>query len=182
MVELGDDLTRYLADRDAPDLSALESSDQFEQVGAYLLATYMRLGSITASNLAKRHNPETLGEIDKALKHLASQIDIDVDLASRHPGVSAMGMQRLLETFRAYAGDVENLLPAEVASVDSYDRFVAIMGRIHTYLFPAFGPENVNRLYALVVTNWLQGLSLAAMIWKNIEWHQRVSARSGFPR
>lgn len=181
VVELGDDLTRYLADRDAPDLSALESSDQFEQVGAYLLATYMRLGSITASNLAKRHNPETLGEIDKALKHLASQIDIDVDLASRHPGVSAMGMQRLLETFRAYAGDVENLLPAEVASVDSYDRFVAIMGRIHTYLFPAFGPENVNRLYALVVTNWLQGLSLAAMIRKNIEWHQRVGRAVRLP-
>lgn len=181
VVELGDDLTRYLADRDAPDLSALESSDQFEQVGAYLLATYMRLGSITASNLAKRHNPEALGEIDKALEHLASQIDIDVDLASRHPGVSAMGMQRLLETFRAYAGDVENLLPAEVASVDSYDRFVAIMGRIHTYLFPAFGPENVNRLYALVVTNWLQGLSLAAMIRKNIEWHHRVGRTVRLP-
>lgn len=181
VVELGDDLTRYLADRDAPDLSAFESSDQFEQVGAYLLATYMRLGSITASNLAKRHNPETLGEIDKALEHLASQIDIGVDLASRHPGVSAMGMQRLLETFRAYAGDVENLLPAEVASVDSYDRFVAIMGRIHTYLFPAFGPENVNRLYALVVTNWLQGLSLAAMIRKNIEWHQRVGRTVRLP-
>lgn len=181
VVELGNDLTRYLADRDAPDLSALESSDQFEQVGAYLLTTYMRLGSITASNLAKRHNPETLGEIDKALEHLASQIDIDVDLASRHPGVSAMGMQRLLETFRAYAGDVENLLPAEVASVDSYDRFVAIMGRIHTYLFPAFGPENVNRLYALVVTNWLQGLSLAAMIRKNIEWHQRVGRAVRLP-
>jgi len=181
VVELGDELTRYLADRDEPDLSAIESSEQFEQVGAYLLATYMRLGSITASNLAKRHNPETLREIDKALERLASQIEIDVDLASRHPGVSAMGMQRLLETFRTYAGDVENLLPAEVASVDSYDRFVAIMGRIHTYLFPAFGPENVNRLYALVVTNWLQGLSLAAMIRKNIEWHQRVGRTVRLP-
>jgi hypothetical protein len=51
-----------------------------------------------------------------------------------------MGLQRLLEAFRSYSGDVENLLPADVASVDSFDRFVAIMGRIHTHLFPAFGP------------------------------------------
>lgn len=181
VLEFSDELAEYLSKRDTPDLSTLGLSDQFEQVGAYLLTTYMRLGTITAANLAKRHDAASLAKLDEALAHLALQIDIDVDLAARHPGVSAMGLQRLLETFRAYSGDVENLLPAEVASVDSYDRFVAIMGRINTYLFPAFGPENVNRLYALVVVNWLQGLSLAAMIRRNIEWHQRVGRAFRLP-
>lgn len=181
VLELGDELAEYLSGRDTTDLSALGPSDQFEQVGAYLLTTYMRLGSITTANLAKRHDEASLAKLDKALEHLATQIDIGVDIAARHPGVSAMGLQRLLETFRAYSGDVENLLPAEVASVDSYDRFVAIMGRINTHLFPAFGPENVNRLYALVVVNWLQGLSLAAMIRRNIEWHQKVGRAFRLP-
>lgn len=181
VLELSDQLGDYLAVRDAVDLSDLEATDKFEQVGAYLLTTFMRLGSISAANLAKRHDEATLAKIDEALGNLAAQIDIDVDLASRHPGVSAMGMQRLLDAFRSYTGDLENLLPAEVASVDSFDRFVAIMGRIHTHLFPAFGPENVNRRYAVVVTSWLQGHSLAAMIRSNIEWHQKVGRSFGLP-
>ena len=47
VLELGDELTDYLVGRDTADLSALGASDQFEQVGAYLLTTYLRLGSIT---------------------------------------------------------------------------------------------------------------------------------------
>lgn len=174
VLEAGDKLVEYLAARDDVDLSSIETADKFEQVGAYLLTTFMRLGSISAANLAKRHDEATLGKIDRALGKLAEQIDIDVDLASRHPGVSAVGMQRLLNFFRSYTGEIDNLLPADVASVDSFDRFVAIMGRIHTHLFPAFGAENVNRRYAVVVMSWLQGLSLAAMIRRNIEWHQKV--------
>lgn len=173
VLELGDQLVEYLSQRDTQSLSEL-SSDRLEQVGAYLLATYMRLGTITAANLAKRHDEAAIVKLDTALEHLATQIDIDRDLAARHPGVSAMGLQRLLEMFRAYPGDVENLLPAEAASVDSYDRLVTIMGRINDHLYPAFGSEKANRLYALVVVNWLRGLSLATMIRKSIEWHERA--------
>lgn len=171
VLELGDQLIEYLAGRNTDDLSSLTSSDRFEQVGAYLLTTYMRLGSITTASLAKRHDLATLRKLDQTLETLASQIEIDVELAARHPGVSSIGLQRLLDHFRDYRGDLENLLPADVASIDSYDRFVTILGNINTYLYPAFGPENVNRLYALVIVNWLSGLSLASMIRRSIEWH-----------
>lgn len=181
VLELGDELVDYLDHRDTPDLASLGPSDQFEQVGAYLLTTYMRIGSISGASFAKRHDEASLAKLDRVLGDLASKIDIDATLAARHPGVSAMGLQRLLETFRSYSGDVENLLPADVASVDSFDRFVAIMGRIHTHLFPAFGPENVNRRYAVIVVNWLRGLSLATMIRRNIEWHQSVGRSYRLP-
>lgn len=181
VLELGDELVNYLDHRDTLDLASLGPSDQFEQVGAYLLTTYMRLGSISGASFAKRHDAASLARLDRVLGDLASKIDIDATLAARHPGVSAMGLQRLLEAFRSYSGDVENLLPADVASVDSFDRFVAIMGRIHTHLFPAFGPENVNRRYAVIVVNWLRGLSLATMIRRNIEWHQSVGRSYRLP-
>lgn len=181
VLELGEELVNYLKQRDTLDLASLGSSDQFEQVSAYLLTTFMRIGSISGASFAKRHDAETLARLDNVLGDLASKIDIDATLAARHPGVCAMGLQRLLEAFRSYSGDVENLLPADVASVDSFDRFVAIMGRIHTHLFPAFGPENVNRRYAVIVVNWLRGHSLATMIRRNIEWHQTVGRSYRLP-
>lgn len=172
VIELGDGMADYLRDRGGADLSNLEDTDKFEQVGAYLLTTFMRLGSISAASLAKRHDVASIATLDQALGALAEQIEIDVDLAARHPGVSAIGLQRLLEAFRSYAGDVENLLPAEVASNDSYDRFVTIMGRINKHLFLAFSPEGRIRLYALIVFKWLRGYSLARIIRDSVEWHQ----------
>ena len=88
-------------------------------------------------------------------------------------------MQRLLDDFRAYEGDIENLLPAAVDSQDSHDRFVTIMRRINEHLFPAFTPDGLIPLYALIVVQWLKGFSLAAMIRKNIDYHRTRGQLSG---
>lgn len=181
VLELGDGILHYLSTRGQSDLSSLEDSDKFEQVSAYLLTTFMRLGSISVASLAKRHDAALITKLDQALGALAAQIEIDVDLAARHPGVSAIGLQRLLEAFRAYAGDVENLLPAEVASNDSYDRFITIMGRINEHLFLAFAPASRIRLYALIVYKWLKGFSLARIIRDSIEWHQNAGKSFSLP-
>jgi hypothetical protein len=67
---------------------------------------------------------------------------------------------------------VENLLPAPVDSADSYDRFITIMHRINENLFPAFMPDTLAPFHALIVVQWLKGLSLSAMIRSNIKYHQ----------
>jgi len=91
-----------------------------------LLATYLRLGSISQANIAKRHSASKIAKIEESLATLASLVEIDHEIADRHPGVSALGLQKLLAAFRAYEGDPENLLPAPVESDDSFDRFVTI--------------------------------------------------------
>ncbi|MFL5135865.1 MAG: helicase-related protein, partial [Microvirga sp.] len=156
VLDLGEGIVDYLAKRGRQTLSDIEGSEEFEQVGAYLLTSYMRLGSISQADLAKRHDPAFIARLDDVLRSLADQLDIDADMAARHPGVSALGLQRLLETFRSYEREPENLLPAEVASDDSYDRFVTIMRRINASLFPAFEPESRVKLYALIVVQWLK--------------------------
>lgn len=174
VLDLGDGMADYLSTRGISEQSSLEDADKFEQVGAYLLTTFMRLGTISASSMSKRHDAESIAKLDTVLAVLASQIEIATDMAARHPGVSAIGLQRLLEAFRKYPGDVENLLPAEVASNDSYDRFITVMGRVNNHLFPAFEPENRIKLYALIVVKWLKGYSLARIIRDSIDWHHEV--------
>ncbi len=172
IIESGDSLVDYLNQRAAVALAGLQESDKYEHVGAYLLTTYLRLGSISKANLAQRHDPSIIEKLDRSVASIARQIEIGHELAGRHPGVSALGLQRLLEAFRKYEGDVENLLPAAVDSQDSYDRFITIMRRINQHLFPAFLPEGLIPLYALIVVQWLKGFSLAAMIKRNIAYHK----------
>lgn len=173
VLERGDDMANYLDRRGTTALAEMTDAERFEQVGSYLLATYLRLGSISQAGLAKRHNPATIARLDQSLAELASRIEIDAEMAGRHPGVSALGLQHLLEAFRNYEGDVENLLPAAVDSQDSYDRFVTIMRRINQHLFPAFVPEGLIPLHALIVVQWLKGFSLATIIRRNIDYHTR---------
>lgn len=181
VLDLGDGMADYLYARGQSDLSSIENRDQFEHVGAYLLTTFMRLGSISAASLSKRHEAASIAKLDETLEALVSKIEIDVDLATRHPGVSAIGLQRLLEAFRAYTGDVENLLPAEVASNDSFDRFVTIMARINQHLFLAFTPDSRLRLYALIIVKWLKGYSLARIIRDSVDWHKEVGRSFSLP-
>ncbi|MEO5916212.1 MAG: DEAD/DEAH box helicase [Luteolibacter sp.] len=171
VLEMGG-MAEYLDQRVSTSVAQLANVDKYEQVGAYLLATFIRLGSITHAKLAKRHTATAVARLDEALASIASQIEIGSDIIGRHPGVSALGLQRLLEEFRSYKGEVENLLPAPVESNDSYDRFITIMRRINQHLYPAFMPEGLVPLHALIIVQWLRGLSLAVMIRKNIEYHQ----------
>jgi hypothetical protein len=174
VIELGGGLADYLDRRADTDLASIGDAERFEQVGAYLLATYLRVGSIAQANLATRHDPTVVARLDKSLAAIAAKIEIEPDLVGRHPGVSALGLQNLLEAFRRYEGDIDNLLPAAVDSQDSYDRFVTIMRRINENLFPAFVPQGRVRLHALIVVQWLRGHSLARIIRENIDYHLEV--------
>lgn len=181
VLQAGDDLIAFLDARLDSKPGEIENSDEFEQVGAYLLTTHMRLGSIAQAEFSKRHDPALIRKLDKVLASIAASIEISPELASRHSGVSAIGMQRLLETFRSYAGEPDNLLPVEVASDDSYDRFVTIMRRINASLFPAFEPDSRATVYALIVYQWLMGRSLADIIRRNIAWHDKVGRKYTLP-
>lgn len=173
VLDSGDGIVNYLIKRNASDISTLENKDSYEQVGAYLLTTYMRFGSIAKASFAKRHDIKLIDRLDNVLKAIVGGIEFDVELATRHPGVSSIGLQHLLNAFRCYRGDVENLLPAEVASYDSYDRLITIMERINKHMFDAFSPDTAIRLYALIVHKWLKGYSLASIISDNIDWHKK---------
>lgn len=181
VIELGDDLANYLDQRSAAPLSELKDIEKYEQVGSYLLATHLRLGSIAQASFSTRHDRRVIARLDQSLSIMARKVEITAEMANRHPGVSALGLQNLLVAFRSYEGDVENLLPAEVASQDSYDRFITIMRRINQHLIPAFMPEGLVPLHALIVVQWLEGYSLSRIISKNIEYHKRNAKSYSLP-
>lgn len=174
VLDVGDGMAHYLDRRATIALEELVDVEKFEQVGSYLLTTYLRLGSIRKADLAKRHSAEMLEKLDQSLSALANRVEISAAMAGRHPGVSALGLQNLLDAFRVYPGDVTNLLLVSVDTDVSYDRFKTIMARINKHLFPAFVPDGLIPLHALVVVQWLKGFSLATMIRENIAYHDEI--------
>jgi superfamily II DNA/RNA helicase len=158
------------------------SNSQFEQVSAYLLATFIREGSIISAPFAKRHDAGAVGRLNVRLAALSDKITIPAELIGRHPGVSAVGMQRLLHHFAQESDDVEKLLPAPPESDDAYKRLVSIMERINEHVYPAFFPHTLIPLHALVTNEWLRGFSLAAIIAARIKYHRKHGHSIDFAR
>lgn len=144
-----------------------------EQVTSYLLSSYIKHGSIKDELFAKRHSDEYIDRLNTKLSSLANGIEFSGELVARHPGVSAVGMQKLLAIFRGEAGREETLIPESPESDGAYGRLCAIMKMINSTLYPAFMPETRIPLYSLVVLEWLRGYSLSYMIRKRIDYHKR---------
>lgn len=155
---------------------------QYEQVSAYLLATFIREGSIVGAPFAKRHDAEKVGKLNVGLSVLAKHISLPAEVIGRHPGVNAVGMQRLLNHFVLECDDAEKLLPAPPESDDAYNRLVNIMKRINEHVYPAFLPDNLIPLHALVTNEWLRGLSLAAIIAARIRYHRKHGHTINLPQ
>ena len=154
---------------------------QQEQVMAYLLAMYLREGTVMEAPFVQRHNESSVRQIDAALAKVGP-IDVPIEIVENNSGVNAVGLQKLLDDLRAFSGNVEDLLPAPPESDDAYNRMVGIMRRINGTLFPAFLPDGLVPLHTLIVLEWLKGFSLARIIAARIRYHQRHGQQVELPK
>jgi superfamily II DNA/RNA helicase len=168
-----DELIHYIKQRASEDQPDASSSASFEQVSAYLLATFMRDGSLASAPLSKRHALADVERLEKAVADAASRIDLPTAIGSRNPGVSLLGLQRLLVSFKNHEGSPEDLVPAPSESDDAYDRFARMMERVNSCVLPTFLPAGLIPLHALIVLEWLKGFSLPTIIRKRMEYHKR---------
>jgi hypothetical protein len=168
-----DKLLAHAAGRWDMDPPTLLRHPELEQVSAYLLAVRLREGSILAAPWAKRHEPAILRRLNESLAVLAERVEIPADVASRHTGVSAVGMQRLLDYFRARKGRIEELSPSAPESDDAWQRLIAIFHRVNAHLYPAFWPKARVPVHALVTLEWMRGLPLPHIIQKRVNYQQK---------
>ncbi|WP_027152569.1 DEAD/DEAH box helicase [Mesorhizobium sp. WSM2561] len=154
----------FISSRNGMAMDEVGRNTQLEQVSSYLVATFLRSGSIEGAAFTKRHDPRVVKRIDEALARLCVFNRIPPAVVARHPGVNAIGMQSLLEFFEAYEGAVEDLLPATTEDDEALQSMMLIMSLINDHLFPAFKPDTLLYGHAITVQRWLSGWSLARMI------------------
>lgn len=162
-------LARYVEERWDAQPRALASAERTETVAAYLLATWLREGGLVAAPWTRRMAPALLERLEIALAAAASRVEIPAEMAARHCGISAIGMQRLLDRFRERKKPVETLLLTPPEADDAYERLVSAFHRINSHVFPTFGHPKGIRLAARVTHEWVQGRPLPRIIDRRIK-------------
>lgn len=172
-----DDILEYIRAR--PSAAPSEIKPDLEHVAAYLMAWYVRTGSISESPTAKHLAREFLVALENQITAALETVQIPEDIVTAHPGVSALALQSLLEAFRDYGGSIERLLPAPPESDDAVDQFAAVFQFMNRHFYPAFVPDQATLPFAFVTVDWMRGKALGRMIGEKIEREQRkVDRRS----
>jgi hypothetical protein len=138
---------------------------ELEHAFVYFLSDYLRKGSFRGNIVLHNADDEFVAALEEYLKGIIEVIDIPNEVIFRNTGISPIAQQDLLNYFRSYPDDIENLIPAMPESVDAYESYVRIINRIGRHL--SGDPEQLDHFHAILVLNWMKGRSLAYIIGKN---------------
>ena len=97
-------------------------------------------------------------------------LNIDVELAAKHPGVSAWSLQNLYNHFESNSDDIVSFIPTNLLEwEESVARYIDLFSIVNEHLFPAFEAPLLFP-YALTTARWMHGLSLSVIIRKNEDY------------
>lgn len=162
-----DDLANYLKNRTSMKTEELDS--KLEHVTAYLMSWQFREGSLENASPIKKIDEEIAKTIEGLIQPALEAIDIAPEIVDANPGISIVALQRLLDYFRNYSGEPEDLLPIPPEDNESVDRFVFIFDVINLTLAPVFAPEKRVLPCALTTWDWMRGKSLGQMIYARLK-------------
>jgi hypothetical protein len=146
------------------------STPELEYAFTYLLGEYIRNGTLT--NLEGKYDPYFLMQISFIFEDVLRSIGIPKAILFSNPGISSISQESLLNYFREFDGDPTELIPSLPEDENALDNYVRIIGRISEYL--SGDPSQLNFPHALLVLNWLRGMSLSRIIEKNWDyWKDR---------
>lgn len=182
VMEAPEEILGFLRARASMSMEEVGRDAKLEQVSSYLISTFLRSGSVSDAAFAKRHDPKFVAELDEALAKLCEANRLPATLVARHPGVSAIAMQSLLEFFGRHPGDPEDLVLAATEDDEAIVSMMFVMQAINEHLYPAFKPDDLIYGHAVTVHRWLRGWSLARMIKARIENLQRSGKAVSVPK
>ncbi|OBQ56756.1 DEAD/DEAH box helicase [Halodesulfovibrio spirochaetisodalis] len=158
----------YLQNRGSMKPSELDP--QLEQVTAYAMSWQAREGTFLDSPSAKRLPEPYANSLDRTIKALFEHVDLPNELIARHPGVSSLSLQGLLDYFRTRNKPTEELLPSTPDSDDAYTNLIQIFYRINKSAYRAFYPPQAIPIFALITIEWMRGYPLGTIISNRIKY------------
>lgn len=141
----------------------VNTKPEYEYGLTYFLTEYIKKGSI--SHLEPKYEFVFLDEIESIIKGILSEITLPHKIITRNPGINPLDMQNLLNYFYNYSGDPIELIPSLPEDEHALDNYCRVIDIISEYL--SGDVPQVTFSHALLVLNWLRGMSLSRIIERN---------------
>lgn len=161
------ELSSYLERR--MEMKTADLDPKLEHVAAYLMSWQYREGSLKDAPPIKKIDLESANQIEQLIKPTLDGITVLPEIIDANPGISIVALQMLLNYFREYPGEPEELLPLPPEDDDSVNQFVFIFDVINLTLAPVFAPETRVLPCALTTWDWMRGKTLGQMIQARIK-------------
>jgi hypothetical protein len=144
----------------------------------FLYAAREEHGSVGSLPWVMNAGGSVVSRLDTLLDQ-AGAVDVPVTVVKRHPSISPFAMQSMLRYFRAYEKDLDNLPLVPPSSEDAADHYVAVLTRINRCLGDEFGRGGMPFVLSLLITRWMRGRPLAALISGRISYYQKKFEEGG---
>lgn len=143
-------------------------NQEFNHAFVYFVCEYLRNGNLqNAKSLME--SPETLvEELETTIEEVLSYIEIPEDIIYRNSGVSPIALQNLLDYFKEYDGEPEDLIPAMPESDNALNNYMSVIEIISIHL--SGDSLALTYPYAKLVCYWMRGYSLSYIINKNWDY------------
>lgn len=123
-------------------------------------------------------NPSTPEEkeIFEAIYKTENIITLPINIIERNPGISPIVLQKILDYFKNYNKDVENLIPAYPEDNNSKDSYLRLVDRINRIMTGVTNSKRAAYQSSLVL-NWMKGRPLSLLIQDSINYYKRKNHR-----
>ena len=150
-----------------------------ESVASYVIAYYIRTGTSAGSPSVRRMTSESIIALDESIGEVTSEVEIPESITSAHPTINALALQRLLDDFRAFVGDPDDLLPTAPESDDAVTVLTGILFRINENLAFEFGEAGFQLACAIISVDWMRGKRIAEIINNMVRVRRRQNTNAG---
>lgn len=173
VIEDAEHLIGYI-NRGTPREEMIKKTD-LEYGFVYLLGEKIRHGELNNSPLLSHHNKEMIEEIDNVISQKVKGIEVPEDIMLRHPGISPLAQQNLLDFFRKQP-HIQIYFPIDPNDSIALDRFVLIIGTISKHL--SGDHPGTTYPYARLIHDWVRGHSLSRIINRNWNYWKANGTKS----
>ncbi|WP_423409013.1 DEAD/DEAH box helicase [Heyndrickxia sp. MSNUG] len=171
-----DELVKYIKEGTPRETSL--KKPELEYGFSYLVGEHIRnpFGLLSSPALQK-YEEETIEELQFAVAKALKDVEVPNEIILKHPGVSPVAQQKLLDFFNHNFFAIEMYLPVHPSSPDALDQYIKIVEKIQDTFSGEHPGKNYH--YTLLILEWMRGYPLSRIIRRNWKyWRKQIRPKS----